>query len=353
MSSQAAPLRLIPVTIITGFLGAGKTTLLTHLLTHAAGHRIAVVVNEFGATGVDGETIRGCGNENCGEDDVVELANGCLCCTVADDFLPAMTSLLGRPNPPDHIVIETSGLALPKPLLKAFNWPSVAHRMTVDGVIAVIDGPAVAEGLFADDPQAVERQRREDSSLEHENPLSEVFADQIKAADLVILNKADLLDDGGLHQVEEVIKELSPRRSVRIIPTSEGRVSTSILLGIDAAAQKDLEQRPSSHDGEDDHEHDDFVSFTIALPQQQNVDVIVKLIKKAIKKFPILRAKGFIKIANKPMLLNVQAVGRHLRHAFEAPKDGGETQGQIVVIGQKGLNAEEIAQFLDGQLTNR
>src|SRR5271154_7173901 len=176
-----SPLARVPCTIVTGFLGAGKTTLIRHILANAQGRRLAVIVNEFGDVGIDGEILKGCGNAACPEDNIVELANGCLCCTVADEFLPAMEALLDRPDPPVHIVIETSGLALPKPLLKAFGWPSIRSRVTVDGVIAVIDGPAVAAGRFADDPAAVAAQRAQDPSLNHDNPLAEVYEDQLAA----------------------------------------------------------------------------------------------------------------------------------------------------------------------------
>jgi len=195
-------MRKIPATIVTGFLGAGKTTLVRHLLAHAGGRRIAVIVNEFGALGIDGELLRACGIEGCADEDIVELANGCLCCTVAEDFLPAMQALLDRPRPPEHIVIETSGLALPKPLLKAFNWPGISSRVTVDGVIALVDAPAVAAGRFADDPEEVARQRAADPSLDHDNPLAEVFEDQLSAADLVVLNKADQMDAGAMARLQ-------------------------------------------------------------------------------------------------------------------------------------------------------
>src|SRR4029077_4984421 len=129
----------LPATIVTGFLGAGKTSLIRHLIETASGKRLAFVINEFGERGIDRELILGCGLQDCGEEDIVELANGCICCTVADDFLPTMRILLSRKVRPDHILIETSGLALPKPLLKAFDWPEIRSRITVDGVIALAD----------------------------------------------------------------------------------------------------------------------------------------------------------------------------------------------------------------------
>src|SRR3978361_575541 len=142
----------IPVTIITGFLGAGKTTLIRHLLENACDRRLALIINEFGDIGVDGTILKSCGIDTCPAENIVELANGCLCCTVADDFIPAIEALLARSPQPEHIIIETSGLALPKPLVKAFDWPEIRTRLTVDGVIAVVDGAAVADGRFADDP---------------------------------------------------------------------------------------------------------------------------------------------------------------------------------------------------------
>jgi cobalamin biosynthesis protein CobW len=187
-------MRRIPATIVTGFLGAGKTSLVRHLLATAGGHRLAIVVNEFGELGIDRELLLGCNDAACGEDDIVELANGCLCCTVADDFLPTLSRLIDRAEPPGHIVIETSGLALPKPLVQAFAWPEIRTRTTVDGVVAVIDAAAAASGRFANDPEAVARQRAADPAIDHDNPLEEVFTDQLACADLVILNKADLLD---------------------------------------------------------------------------------------------------------------------------------------------------------------
>ncbi|MGO2959673.1 MAG: cobalamin biosynthesis protein CobW [Acetobacter sp.] len=340
---SAASLSRVPVTIITGFLGAGKTTLLRHILHKAQGHRIAVVVNEFGSLGIDGEILRGCGIEGCRDDDIVELTNGCLCCTVADDFLPTMEALLDRADPPEHVVIETSGLALPKPLLKAFGWPTVRNRMTVDGVITVVDAPAIATGRFADDPDAVAQQRAAAPSLDHDNPLAEVFEDQLNAADLIVQNKTDLLSAEELAQVEAEVRRLSPR-PIKIIRATEGKVDPAVLLGLGAAAEADLDARPSHHDAEDgEHEHDDFESFVVPVPEQASVEAFLTQLQDVAATFDVLRMKGFASVHGKPMRLAVQGVGTRFRHEFDQPLPAGaERSGRIVVIGQKGLNEAGI-----------
>src|ERR1700754_5103330 len=225
----------VPTTVITGFLGAGKTTLIRHLLQNAKGRRLALIINEFGDVGVDGELVKGCNDAACPEDDIVELANGCICCTVADDFLPTMQKLLDRPNPPEHIIIETSGLALPKPLIKAFQWPDIRARATVDGVVALIDADAVAAGRFATDEAALAAARAADPSLDHDSPLEELFEDQLACADLVVLNKADLVDAETLAGVERTI-DGETRSGVRIVRASHGAVDVAVLLGLTAAA---------------------------------------------------------------------------------------------------------------------
>ena len=194
MANQGMANRKIPTTVISGFLGAGKTSLIRHVLATANGRRVALIINEFGDLGIDESLLRGCGDDACADGDIVELANGCICCTMADDFVPTIEALLARDPAPEHIVIETSGLALPKPLVAAFNWPEIRNRVTVDGVIAVVDGPAVLDGRFAADPAALQAQREADEALDHESPLEEVFEDQLACADLVVLNKVDLLD---------------------------------------------------------------------------------------------------------------------------------------------------------------
>ncbi len=336
----------IPATIITGFLGAGKTTMVRHLLSHANGRRLAVIVNEFGAEGVDGETLKSCGIEDCPEENIVELANGCLCCTVADDFLPTMQALIDRDAPPDHIVIETSGLALPKPLIKAFEWPAIRSRMTVDGVIAVIDGPAVAEGRFADDLEAVEAMRQEDPSIEHDNPLQELYEDQLMAADIVVLNKTDLLEAESLPELRESISA-SAGRPLRTIATQEGAVDPAILLGLGAAAEEDLAARPSHHDGEEDHEHDDFESFDVALGEIASPEAFADRLSQIAAGHDILRIKGFAAVAGKPMRLAIQGVGQRINHHYDRPWAAGEPrETRLVVIGQTGLDRPAITAAL-------
>ncbi len=336
----------IPATVITGFLGAGKTSLIRHLLENAEGRRIALIINEFGELGIDREVLLGCAVEGCTEDDVLELANGCICCTVADDFLPTLQKLLDRPNPPDHIVIETSGLALPKPLVQAFNWPEVKRRVTVDGVVTVVDGAAVAAGRFADDPAAVAAQRAADPSLDHDNPLEEVFEDQLLCADLVILNKRDLLDDAQVALVRARIAE-TIRVPVRIVEASRGALSASVLLGLNAGAEDDLAQRPSHHDGEEGHDHDDFDSFSVTVGTISDPEALIAKIEAAMADHDILRVKGFVDIAGKPFRAVIQGVGGRIEQYFDrAWKPQELRSSRLVVIGAKGIDQAAITRAL-------
>jgi cobalamin biosynthesis protein CobW len=338
----------VPCTIVTGFLGAGKTTLVRHVLENADGRRLAVIVNEFGDIGIDGEILKSCGVESCPEDAIVELANGCICCTVADDFVPALKGLLDRPNPPEHIVIETSGLALPKPLVKAFNWPEIASRVTVDGVITVVDGAAVAAGRFADDPEAIAAQRANDESLDHDNPLEEVFEDQLLCADLVILNKADLMSADQRKDVTTEIGKTLPR-VVKVVEAQNGQVPIAVLLGLGAKAEADLESRPSHHELEGEHDHDDFDTFIVDLPAFASPQALIDRLTKAAAAHDILRMKGFIDIADKPMRLLVQGVGSRFQHQYDRHwAAGAPRRSRLVVIGEKGLDKAAIEALILG-----
>jgi cobalamin biosynthesis protein CobW len=338
----------VPVTIVTGFLGAGKTTLLRHLLRDPGGRRLAVVVNEFGDVGVDGDILKGCADPACPEDAIVELTNGCLCCTVADDFVPTITALLARPAPPEHILIETSGLALPKPLLKAFDWPDLRARVTVDAVVAVADAEAVAAGRFAPDPAAVAAQREADGAVDHDTPLGEVFEDQIACADVVILNKADLVDAATLARARDAILAEAPRR-VPVIEAAEGRVDRRVLVGLDARAEDDLAARPSHHETHDEHDHDDFESFVVDLGDVANPEALTARVEAVARAHDVLRLKGHVAVAGKTMRLVVQAVGPRVRAQYDrAWRPGERRASQLVVIGERGLDRAAIEVGLRG-----
>ena len=335
MTAPEMGLTKIPVTVITGFLGAGKTTLIRHLMQNPQGKRLAILVNEFGTVGVDGDILKSCADANCPVENIVELANGCICCTVADDFIPTIEALMAMPVRPDHILIETSGLALPKPLLKAFDWPAIRSRITVDGVIALADAEAVAAGRFAPDVAAVDAQRAADPSLDHETPLSEVFEDQILCADLILLSKADLAGEAGLAAARQVISaELT--RAVPMLDMTEGVIDPRVILGLAAAAEDDLAARPSHHDGEDGHEHDDFNSVVIDLPEVTDAEALTRAIVRLAEEQRILRVKGHVAVAGKPLRLLVQAVGARVRTQFDKPWGAAPRRSQLVVIAEQG-----------------
>ncbi|GAB4235988.1 MAG: cobalamin biosynthesis protein CobW [Methyloligellaceae bacterium] len=338
----------IPATVVTGFLGAGKTTLIRNLLQTANGRRIALIVNEFGDVGVDGELLKGCGDAACRDEDIVELANGCICCTVADDFIPTMTRLLEREQRPDHILIETSGLALPQPLVKAFNWPEVRAQVTVDGVVTVVDAAALAEGRFAHDEAAVQAQREADAALDHESPLEELFEDQLACADIVVLNKADLLAPGAIGGIEaELRREI--RDGVTLLQARQGNLPAEVLLGLGCAAEDDLAARKSHHEAEGhaDHDHDDFVSFVVERPALARREDFLAALPGIIAANGILRLKGFLAVEDAASRLVVQAVGPRVSSYFDRPwKPGEERRCALVVIGEKGLDEAAIREAL-------
>ncbi|NNE82318.1 MAG: cobalamin biosynthesis protein CobW [Silicimonas sp.] len=338
----------IPVTVVTGFLGSGKTTLIRHLIETTEGRRLAVIVNEFGDVGVDGEILKSCAIPDCPAENIVELANGCICCTVADDFIPTIEALMALDPQPDHILIETSGLALPKPLLKAFDWPAIRSRVTVDGVIALADAEAVAAGRFAPNVAAVDQQRLADDSLDHETPLSEVFEDQIACADIVLLTKPDLAGPDGIAKAKAIVAAEAPR-NLPVIEVAEGAVDARVILGVGAAAEDDMAARPSHHDTPHDHDHDDFDTVVVDIPEVTSAEDLVKRIEELAKRQNILRVKGYAAVRGKPMRLLVQGVGTRVRHQFDRPWAPSEDrQGKLVVIGEHDdINLDAIRAVLE------
>lgn len=351
----------IPATVVTGFLGSGKTTLIRHMLANANGRRIALIINEFGDLGVDGDILKGCGDETCSDDDIMELSNGCICCTVAEDFVPTMQKLLNRPNPPDHIVIETSGLALPQPLVRAFNWPEISTRVTVDGVVTVVDGRAVHDGRFAHNVAAVDAQRAMDDNLDHETPLSELFEDQIACADMIVINKTDLLNTS---QAETLAARLTDnsRTGVQVVKTAMGVLPIDVLLGRHQSAEDtigarheihhhhhhhDDDDHDSDHHHEHEHGHDEFQSFVLMLPEITDATAFAEKIAATVRAHDILRLKGFGAVTDKPMRLTIQAVGPRIDSYFDRPLAPGEPrETRLVVIGHAGLDQPAIAAAL-------
>ncbi len=340
----------IPATIVTGFLGAGKTTLIRHMISHAHGRKIALIINEFGDVGVDGEILKTCGSDACVEDDIIELANGCICCTVADDFVPTMTKLLARPDAFDHIIIETSGLALPQPLVRAFSWPEIKSRVTVDGVITVVDAKALSEGRFADDETALATQRAADPNLDHENPIAELFGDQVNAADMIVVNKTDLLSADELSSVDgSLLTKVRP--ATKLVHAVQGAVALDVLLGVKAGAENDMQSRLSQHEkeGEIQHDHDDFVTFTTTLEGEAKKDELLQRIALTIGTHDILRIKGFARVADSSSRLLVQAVGPRVSSYFDRPWFNGEKpRTELVVIGEKSMDRAAIESSLKG-----
>ena len=309
---------------------------------------IALIINEFGETGVDGELVKGCKIEGCPEENIVELANGCICCTVADDFLPTMRALLDRPNPPEHIVIETSGLALPKPLVKAFNWPEVRTRVTVDGVIAVVDGPAAAAGRFADNLDAVAAQRSADAALDHDSPIAELFEDQINCADLIVLNKNDQMDDAARTAAMAAINH-ELKRAAKVVPCQLRRDRSQGAAGPRRGGggrprQPLFASRAGGRGSRPRRVH--LVPPRPAAARRSRKTCWRRLLP-AIERHDILRVKGFLDVAGKEMRLVLQGVGPRLQHYYDrAWAPGEDRSSRLVVIGLKGLDHAAIARDL-------
>ena len=347
----------IPVTVVTGFLGSGKTTLVRHLLQNNQGRRIAVLVNEFGEVGIDGELLRSCqvcdeedSGENSADTNILELANGCLCCTVQEEFLPTMQELLKRRDQIDCIVIETSGLALPKPLVQAFRWPEIRTGATVDGVVTVVDGDALAQGQIVSDLEALEAQRQADDSLEHETPIEELFDDQLACADMVLLTKTDLMGAESRDRVHNWLQQHAPN-GVKVVPCHQGEINPNVLLGFNAAVEDAIASRPSHHDHEDDHHHDDDInSICVELEKTFDPNRLLERLQSLVQQQDIYRIKGFVAVPNKSMRLVLHGVGQRFDTFYDRPWQPTEPKmTRLVFIGHR-LDEAAIVQAVTESL---
>lgn len=346
MTTPSSAAGKIPATVVTGFLGSGKTTIIRTLLEKANGKRIALIVNEFGDLGFDGDELAHCADPSCKPDEVIELTNGCICCTVADDFLPTIETLLAREPAPEHIVIETSGLALPQPLVQAFQWPAIRNRVTVDGVVTVVDADAVSAGRVAHDEDAVDAQRKQDESLDHESAIEELFEDQLKCADIVLINKMDLIAEDGLAAVEARIRP-DMRKNAKTIAVANGDAPITAIFGLDAGAEDDMHDRRSHHDmeGHEEHDHDEFVSWVTDGVSAASLADLKQRVEAVMDNPDVYRVKGLAPIDGKDALGLVQAVGPRVEVRF-TPADGRKPG--LVVIGDHDLDQEAVSAQLRG-----
>ena len=335
---MSAPQKRLPVTVVTGFLGAGKTTVLRHLLLHS-GQRLAVLVNEFGEVGIDGELLKSCGF--CPDDQLegrlIELANGCLCCTVQDDFLPTMETLLQRSDELDGIVVETSGLALPEPLVAAFGWPSIRARTRVHGVVTVVDGQALADGHVVADPAALEAQRLADPSLDHLEAIEDLFDDQLQAADLVLISRADCLSPEAL---QNLTATLTPRcrPGTPLLPSAAGAVDPQLLLSPIGAARTDTTATTHDHDHDHDHSHVQIDSHVLTIEGDWQQPQLEQGLRSLLMAQTVIRLKGWYSSPGKQRLLQIQAVGPRLDCWYEGTPEpdqraGGTGRLKLVVLG--------------------
>ncbi|MEM7195460.1 MAG: cobalamin biosynthesis protein CobW [Pseudomonadota bacterium] len=341
-------LEKIPATVVTGFLGSGKTTLLSNIIQQARGKRIAVIVNEFGELDIDADLLRSCPLD-CedsaadasmdAENGIYELANGCICCTVEEEFLPVMQELVSRRDTIDHILIETSGLALPKPLVQAFNWPDIKQHCTVDSVITVVDGPAFADGRMAHNPAEVEARRLADENLDHDPSLQELLEDQLTSADMIIISKSDLLSADQIGQVESAVRA-HVKPEIKMLQVNHGQISSELIMGLEHASEDSIESVHTHHDhhhdhGEDHHHaHEEFNSVSIKFGAT-DTETVVNTVRQLISEHTIFRVKGFLDLPGKPMRQVVQGVGDRIEHYFDRMWQPEEVRhSKLVLIGK-------------------
>ena len=310
--------KIIPVSILTGFLGAGKTTLLNYILKEQSKYKFAIIVNEIGKIGIDGQLVE---NQR---DEVVEMSNGCVCCTVRKDLVLSIQKLLKRGGF-DYILIETTGIADPGPVAQTFvNIPALQRFVQLDAIITVVDAEQILKQMEE----------------------TEVATEQIAMADFVLLNKTDLVEEAQLGRVSEKIRALNPH--TRILRTRQSEVPLEELLDIHAfdvdrklAANADFlnEMQGGKH-------HHDITSHSFAFEQPFDIEKFEKFVQRLSDKEKVYRSKGFVSLKGQERRAIFHGVNNRFHIFWDRNWAAGETRGsQLVFIGKK-LDATAIERGL-------
>lgn len=320
----------VPVTILTGFLGAGKTTLLNHILHSDHGMKIAVLVNDFGAINVDSQLIVGV------EGEMVTLSNGCICCTIRGDLVRETLQLLLSDDPPEYVIIEASGVSDPLAVALTFRVPEVMRFVNLDSIITVVDA---------------------EQFLELKNSDKQLGIDQVAFADIVVLNKVDMVTDTYLEMVKTRIREISP--DARIIEAVQGQVAPQLLLGGGTFSPEKLAQREGhdvhTHAVDEDHDHDHDHNHALVYSTwswTSSTPLKLDRLQKVLQQLPttVYRSKGIIYLAEYPEGRCVfQLVGKRGELVRHRPWQANEArQTQVVIISShEGINGDELTRLLE------
>ncbi len=306
----------IPVIVVSGFLGSGKTTFLRYLLKES-NKKFGLIINEFGDVGIDGDLIKSCDKCDESEDDcVIELNNGCLCCTVQDDFVPSIKALFEFNPPIESIIIETSGLALPIPLIQALNWPEIRSSIYLDVVVGIVNGESMLNGSPINDLNKITKQYSETDKIDHNATIDELFEEQLEVSDIVLVSRSDILNDDQFDVVKHKIQG-SLNSSVPVLKSKNGKIDLNYLFDFNFKKENYKEFLTEGHD----HNHVELVSDSIKLNYFLEKNDFEKEMSKILDELNILRIKGRIWIPNKSLPLQIQIVGKKINTWFEEAPD--------------------------------
>jgi len=279
----------IPVIVVSGFLGSGKTTFLRYLLKES-NKKFGLIINEFGDVGIDGDLIKSCDKCDKSEDDcVIELNNGCLCCTVQDDFVPSIKALLEFNPPIESIIIETSGLALPIPLIQALNWPEIRSSIYLDIVVGIVNGESMLNGSPINDLNKITKQYNETDKIDHNTSIDELFESQFEVSDIVLVSRSDILNDDQFDFVKNKIKG-SLNSSVPVLKSKNGKIDLNYLFDFKFKKETYKDFLTEEHD----HNHVELISDSIKLNYFLEKNDFEKEMSKILDELNILRIKGRI-----------------------------------------------------------